>query len=62
MADFKEGDVVQLKSGGPPMTIKEIADYSVDESGSLSASCVWFDGKNPCTGIFPLPALQKVSP
>lgn len=42
MSEFKKGDVVQLTSGGPKMTIEEVGnkyndtDYTVD--------CVWFDG------------------
>ncbi|WP_284124395.1 YodC family protein [Parerythrobacter aestuarii] len=32
---FAAGDVVQLKSGGPPMTIASIDDEE--------ALCVWFD-------------------
>ena len=35
MLNFKVGDLVQLKSGGPVMTIKEI-------SGLDSILCVWF--------------------
>ncbi|HSR74783.1 MAG TPA: DUF2158 domain-containing protein [Sulfurovum sp.] len=35
MSNFKVGDLVQLKSGGPVMTIKEI-------SGAESILCVWF--------------------
>lgn len=35
MSAFKVGDLVQLKSGGPVMTIKEISA----ENGVL---CVWF--------------------
>ncbi|HKT27884.1 YodC family protein [Dyella sp.] len=38
MSDFKPGDVVQLKSGGPVMTIKFIDE---DEE----AFCEWFDKK-----------------
>ncbi|KQQ76922.1 DUF2158 domain-containing protein [Acinetobacter calcoaceticus] len=36
MSEFKEGDVVYLKSGGPAMTITEITpnDY---------VWCTWFD-------------------
>jgi uncharacterized protein YodC (DUF2158 family) len=35
--EFKQGDVVRLKSGGPDMTIEEI-----DAQGN--ASCIWFQG------------------
>jgi uncharacterized protein YodC (DUF2158 family) len=38
MDRFSEGDIVQLKSGGPDMTIKKI---NVD-----SVLCVWFDKDN----------------
>lgn len=36
MSEFKEGDVVYLKSGGPAMTITEISDGD-------SVWCNWFD-------------------
>lgn len=36
MEEFKEGDVVELKSGGPKMTIKTI----YDDDGSIH--CQWF--------------------
>lgn len=35
---FITGDIVQLKSGGPPMT--------VEDSNSLGVTCQWFDGSN----------------
>jgi len=34
---FQVGDVVQLKSGGPNMTVKRLMGIGVD--------CVWFDGQ-----------------
>jgi len=34
---FSVGDVVQLKSGGEPMTVEEVHGNDV--------SCVWFEGK-----------------
>jgi uncharacterized protein YodC (DUF2158 family) len=37
--NFKEGDTVRLKSGGPLMTI------SLIDQESNSASCEWFDSK-----------------
>ena len=40
MNQFKNGDVVRLKSGGPKMTVENIAR---DATGSLYAWCVWFD-------------------
>ena len=35
--DFQIGDVVEMKSGGPQMTVKKIGDDGVE--------CVWFDEK-----------------
>ena len=40
--NFKKGDVVQLKSGGPKMTIAEI----VHEGGSQMVHCRFFDKSN----------------
>lgn len=48
---FKEGDVVQLKSGGPLMTI--ISKYDDD-----SFNCTWFDGSIPKSSVFPKTALE----
>jgi uncharacterized protein YodC (DUF2158 family) len=45
------GDVVQLKSGGPSMTVAEIKDDF--------AVCRWFDGNRECTNTFPLSSLHK---
>ena len=39
---FNVGDTVQLKSGGPIMTVKSIDQIE----GVEYADCVWFDGKN----------------
>ena len=51
---FKVGDVVQLKSGGPEMTIEGIGDEGW-------ADCVWFSGLEAKRESFPLDALQTVS-
>jgi uncharacterized protein YodC (DUF2158 family) len=57
MADLKVGDVVQLKSGGPNMTIDKIAVFT---SKQLQARCVWFDEKNKqMTHVFELEVLEK---
>lgn len=53
------GSQVQLKSGGPVMTVEDIADYSLDNSGVQSARCVWFDSKHqPCEKVFSLHVLE----
>jgi uncharacterized protein YodC (DUF2158 family) len=48
---FKVGDVVQLKSGGPEMTIEGIGDEGW-------ADCVWFSGLEAKRESFPLDALE----
>ena len=56
MADtFSIGDVVQLKSGGPVMTVE-----SVDSDGSVY--CAWFDSKEKKTGVFPAAAVFATTP
>lgn len=57
MADssIEAGDVVELKSGGPKVT--------VSEPGKDDASkwlCQWFDANNLKTGEFAEPSLKKV--
>jgi uncharacterized protein YodC (DUF2158 family) len=51
-APFQIGDVVELKSGGPDMTVESIED--------LKASCVWFDKGDMKRALFPSNTLQKV--
>lgn len=55
MANLKNGDVVQLKSNGPAMTIQEIRDDGI-------ALCVWFDGKTRFEGVFKLDNLTTENP
>lgn len=55
MSNFVVGDVVQLKSGGPPMVIVAINDGT--------AVCAWHDSEGkPHTESYPLAALKKLSP
>lgn len=51
MVQFKIGDVVILKSGGPPMTVHNVGDYlaTQPEKGLL---CVWFDGNKKVEEVF----------
>jgi uncharacterized protein YodC (DUF2158 family) len=49
--DFKPGDVVQLKSGGPAMTVGgRVAEDSI--------RCHWFDGATAKTEIFPAATIR----
>lgn len=56
MATFKIGDVVRLKSGGPPMTVTRLdADDIV--------RCAWFpDDQDTKNTFFPSAALDLFTP
>lgn len=56
MAEIKKGDRVQLKSGGPIMTVQNLGSYGSVENGAL---CVWFDQKNnPMEKVFDVETLE----
>ncbi|MBW8304138.1 MAG: DUF2158 domain-containing protein [Brevundimonas sp.] len=50
---FNVGDVVQLKSGGPLMTVEELQRDSL--------FCIWFDKTEKKTGSFNPATLNKDS-
>ncbi|MFD9897479.1 DUF2158 domain-containing protein [Mesorhizobium sp. NPDC059025] len=63
MADeIKPGSVVQLKSGGPKMTVS----WAEDNYGVLSAACDWFiQDKTPWkkeSAVFPITSLKLLEP
>ena len=45
------GDVVILKSGGPPMTVHNIGDYPI-QGLKLGVLCVWFDHAKKVEDVF----------
>ncbi len=55
MTELKIGDVVQLKSGGPLMTIEEIGSFPLHPMG---AKCVWFERSEPKSKVFALTSLE----
>lgn len=55
-ADFEAGDVVQLKSGGPKMTVVRVGD---DEDGNWDAYCIWYEGATKRAETMPFAALKK---
>jgi uncharacterized protein YodC (DUF2158 family) len=54
--EFKAGDCVVLKSGGPSMTIKDIGEYSFEKDVAL---CEWFDGTKIKSHVFKPESLKK---
>jgi uncharacterized protein YodC (DUF2158 family) len=55
--DYKVGDIVALKSGGPSMTVTDFGDFSMSgvKQGVL---CVWFDGSKKMEAVFPPDSLE----
>lgn len=60
MEEFKTGEVVKLKSGGPDMTIEWIKNSIGGDRKPVSANCVWFEDKEVKRGEFRLDNLVKV--
>ena len=56
MSDFQPGDVVQLRSGGPLMTVHNLG------LGHADVHCAWVHGAQPGNGAFPAVVLRKVPP
>ena len=54
---FDVGDVVQLKSGGPIMTVSGISQLS---SGGEAVRCQWFEKNKPMRGAFKAAMLKAV--
>jgi uncharacterized protein YodC (DUF2158 family) len=60
MAEFKAGDVVELKSGGPRMTVAAIGTPIIGHT-KATVRCEWFEGANKMWGRFSRESL-KLSP
>lgn len=58
--EFKAGDVVQLKSGGPKMTINQIGKYGKGSTQD-QAKCVWFEGSKKVEDVFELHSLMTAA-
>lgn len=75
MAIFKTGDVVQLKSGGPLMTVKRCIGDDSDHTMTTSLDekylvegfhngdviCQWFENRTPKEGVFPAASVNRVN-
>ena len=51
-----EGDVVQLKSGGPKMTVDGLSD----EAGRVQAKCSWFNDGIRMSDLFEFHSLRNL--
>ena len=59
MSDIKAGDVVELKSGGPRMTV-ESGGPSPKEESEGCVCCIWFDdGECLQRAVFHAECLKK---
>lgn len=56
MMQFKVGDVVMLKSGGPKKTVESVG--TDHETGRPIVVCSWFDGVTKLSEIFAAESLQ----
>jgi uncharacterized protein YodC (DUF2158 family) len=57
--NFKPGDVVKLKSGGPVMTVERV---ETESENRVFVYCVWFDDKHKqVRGHFSPAALESWS-
>ncbi|MGC2248361.1 MAG: DUF2158 domain-containing protein [Terriglobales bacterium] len=55
MAQYNAGDVVQLKSGGPKMTVER---YTTGTGNQPMVFCIWFAGTEKKGASFSEDALQ----
>ncbi|MCC7388538.1 MAG: DUF2158 domain-containing protein [Phycisphaerales bacterium] len=60
MAKFTKGDVVQLKSGGPRITVDEYGTFGMTRTEGVK--CVWFDGSRRLEEVFDEALLTPAEP
>lgn len=56
--EFEKGDVVELKSGGPKMTVSDIGEHY----GEKKIWCVWFEKTKKFEDTFAPEVLKKSPP
>ena len=56
MEQFKPGDVVRLKSGGPNMTVTQVGERAMTQEPEVW--CVWFVGTKKFEDTFSPEALE----
>lgn len=61
MSKFQKGDLVELKSGGPVMTVEEVGSFEYAAGITDGVKCVYFDGNKRVSEIFDAATLQSSS-
>ncbi|GLZ88092.1 hypothetical protein Pres01_41430 [Metapseudomonas resinovorans] len=61
MSEIAKGDVVQLKSGGPKMTVQDLGDYGFSGGPKNGAYCVWFEKNKAEEKVFDVAVLVKAA-
>lgn len=56
--EIKAGEKVSLKSGGPPMMVRNVDTYAGEDG--MQAECEWFDGTTLKRAVFPVVNLAKI--
>ena len=56
--EYKVGDIVRLKCGGPRMTIDKLGTFS--GGSAKEAKCLWFAEDKIQSAVFPIVAVEKV--
>ena len=58
--EFKPGDIVQLKSSGPKMTVDRYGTFPGNGARTIEGfNCVWFEGSEVKSHVFPAEVLEK---
>ena len=61
MADFEKGTIVQLKSGGPEMTVTSYKWLPMNgEYDKNTVNCKWFSGNEVKEDQFPVETLKVI--
>jgi uncharacterized protein YodC (DUF2158 family) len=56
---FEDGDIVQLASGGPDMTVERLSKPLLS-TDVTKAECQWFGGRKLEHGWFPVRSLKLI--
>ena len=62
MEKFEVGDVVQLKSGGPRMTVSAVDVPVLEQNADADLTCDWFTNGKHAREVFPTAALVRPEP